>query len=767
MSHNQENVPPGSPPESQQLARIIHCLVEAESELQAYRSAQPDNSQTETANSNLIQEFSTHLQSAIDKIIHLDSTARKDSRDTSNAGGRKQEEDSFSPDYLISLRKRAEQTRTGEPTRLEGLSKEDIQHAIHELEVHQVELKMQNDELLRVQLELEASRDRFSNLFELAPVGYCILDPKGRLLEANSTLCHLLGVSKSELLHTPIQHYIQAEDQDLFYLYQKVILKNEAGRICEIRMVKKGGERFFAQLESRFVQDQGEQVWVVVSDISSLKRAEETASRYEAVAAAHAELKIEKDRYQDLFDFAPDGYFVTDETGTILEVNQAGAGLLRIPKQGLVGALLVNFVLAEEKFDFQSQVKAILTTKAADPNLHFGEWEFQMTPAGGEPITAAITAVILHEQPDSQLHIRWLVRDVTSRKQTEAELGKNVARFRALFEESSLGIRLLDLQGNTITSNEAMQEILGYSEDELRQIPFTGLTDPLDLERDEGYFRSVLSGEIDRYTIEKRCARKDGEMAWVHQVVFRVRDAANAPSFIVAMTENISERKQMENELAEIRRLLIDSPEAERLMLSQELHDGPMQDLYGVFYNIKILEGKLTGADEEILSGCANTISQVINLLRGFAGQLRPPTLKSFGLKRTICSHAEQFQQDHPEITISLDLTPDKLNLPERVSLALFRIYQQSLANTLRHAQATRIDIRLITNDQHLQLEIKDNGKGFVVPSRLVDLIRNGHLGLVGASERAEVIGGTLTVDSKPGNGTRILVDVNLSMALR
>lgn len=667
-----------------------------------------------------------------------------------------------SADDLRSLRKRAEQTQIGKEIDIEALSKDEIQSAFHELEVHQVELRMQNEELLRVQMELETSRDRFSNLFDLAPVGYCILDRRGRILEANTTLCQLLGVSGSELIQTAIQHYIQEEDQDAFFRYQRAVYQNKSRPITEIRMVKKSGERFFAQLESRVGHEPGDQLWLVVSDISGLKRAEENEARHVALAAAHAALEIEKSRYQDLFDFAPDGYLVTDETGAILDINQAGAVLLCSAKESMLGAPLVKFISEGDKADFRSRFDAILEKKSLDSPPRFDECEIHLVSAERQPFPAAVTAVLLREKPGAAIQIRWLFRDVSARKQTEAELGKNMARFRALFDESSLGIRLLNLQGSTITCNAAMQEILGYTEDELQQIPFTQLTDPLDQVEDEGNFHSLVSGEIDRYTIEKRCIRKDGKLVWVHQVVFLVRDAANAPAFLVAMTENISERKQMENELAEVRRHLIDLPEAERLMLSQELHDGPMQDLYGVFYGIKGLERKLSGEDAEIISSSAETINHVIHELRDFAGQLRPPTLKAFGLEQTIRSHAEQFKEDHAEISLSLDLMPDEKRLPERVSLALFRIYQQALANILRHAHATQVTIRLLFDEQHLQLGIEDNGKGFEVPPRLVDLVRQGHYGLVGAAERAEAIGGTFTIDSKPGMGTIIFVNMRL-----
>jgi PAS domain S-box-containing protein len=770
MSDKTENGLSSHNTQSEQIAQIIHHLVKIESELQKYQSTESDPLDPQTVDSTRLQAFLSDLQPAIDSLTHLDSSPTDGriptfSSDVVNQESEEQERDFPSADYLMSLRKRAEQTSIRTTPDIKILSNDEIQHAFHELEVHQVELRMQNEELLRVQIELETSLDRFSSLYDFAPVGFCTIDKKGVILEANVTLHQLLHVPERTLIRTNIQHYIQEHEQDRFYLYHRAAIKSNSIQRCELMMGTDERDRFVAQFISRTTPGQPNHLWLVISDISHSRRAAEFTARYEAVVSTMAMLEIERNRYRNLFDFAPDGYLVTDDTGAILDVNQAGAVLLCSEKEPVVGTHLVDFISGEDKADFQSRFNAILEKKLEDSIPRLGEWEIHLAPAGREPFPTAVTTILLREKPGAPVQIRWMFRDVSARKYTEAELGKTMARFRALFEESSLGIRLLDLQGNTLTCNAAIQEILGYTEEELRQIPFTKLTEPLDQEEDESGFYSVVSGEFDRFTNEKRCIRKDGKLIWVHQVMFLVRDAANEPAFLVAMTENISERKQMESELTEVRRHLIEMLEVERLMLAQDLHDGPMQDLYGVFYSIKSLEDKLTGEDAETIASSADTINQVVNVLRGFAGQLRPPTLKSYGLEKTIRSHAQQFQEDQTGIMLTLNLMPDRNKLPEQVSLALFRIYQQSLANILRHAHATSVTIRLILDDQQLQLEIEDNGKGFEVPPRLVDLARKGHYGLVGAAERAEAVGGTLTIDSSPGRGTTIIVNVNLAVA--
>jgi signal transduction histidine kinase len=225
-----------------------------------------------------------------------------------------------------------------------------------------------------------------------------------------------------------------------------------------------------------------------------------------------------------------------------------------------------------------------------------------------------------------------------------------------------------------------------------------------------------------------------------------------------ALMEEVIQRQRVEQELAEVQRRLLDRVEAQRLELAQELHDGPIQDLYGLTYQLSFLSSKLEQKETEEIGTFQDRLQNVIRTLRSTAGELRPPTLTPFGLEKAIRSHAEEYLKEFPTIQLELDLMPDEKLLPERVRLALFRIYQVALTNIVRHAQASQVTIRLHLDSETILLEIVDNGCGFIVPERWISLAREGHLGLVGAAERAEAIGGHLIVDSKPGQGTRMKV---------
>ena len=156
---------------------------------------------------------------------------------------------------------------------------EQAQQTIHELRVHQIELEMQNEELCRVHAELETVRAHYFDLYNLAPVGYCILSPEGLILEANLTAVSLLGSALSLLIKTPITKFILKDDQDVFYLHRKQHYETGSPTPCELRMVKKDGTPFWAQLTTTpLASDQagGDGASrLVLSDITERKRMQE------------------------------------------------------------------------------------------------------------------------------------------------------------------------------------------------------------------------------------------------------------------------------------------------------------------------------------------------------------------------------------------------------------------------------------------------------------------------------------------------------------
>ena len=370
-----------------------------------------------------------------------------------------------------------------------------------------------------------------------------------------------------------------------------------------------------------------------------------------------------------------------------------------------------------------------------------------------------------HCPPDERLmdvmaQIGTQLGRVVERERSEKALRQSEARFRTIFEGAVLGVALIDLEGHLLECNPAACSMFDYSPDELAQNTRLNQADFSNLVGNVELFDELSSGLRDYYLLEKPYQRKDGRPGWERGTVSLVRDASAKPQFVISMIEDITDGKQMEADLVELQRRLMEGRDDERLRLAQDLHDGPVQELYGLTYNLKALDVALQNGYTKQISEMQASMQQVINTLRTICGELRPPTLAPFGLEKAIHSHAEAFQEKYPQLSIHLELMPDGQMLTERVRLALFRIYQQMLINVVRHAQANNVLIRLVLEPDQVILEIQDDGKGFEVPTRWIDLARQGHLGLVGAFERAGTIGGQFKIESAPGNGTLVKVSV-------
>jgi signal transduction histidine kinase len=237
--------------------------------------------------------------------------------------------------------------------------------------------------------------------------------------------------------------------------------------------------------------------------------------------------------------------------------------------------------------------------------------------------------------------------------------------------------------------------------------------------------------------------------------------AAVNVALLEALHIRLAEMERIQADLTETRKRLNDGREEERLLLAQELHDGPVQELYGILFELGALSK--TSYDEiehQRLVALQEMAQQVIHALRTICGELRPPALAPFGLEVAIRSHAQRYQEAHAGLDVQVDLMHDGLALPERMRLALFRIYQEAMNNIVQHAEATAILISLKLSIERVVLEVRDDGCGFTVPAHWITLARRGHLGLLGIAERAEMIGSRIEVISAPGEGTTVRVIV-------
>ncbi|MBX2998415.1 MAG: sensor histidine kinase, partial [Caldilineaceae bacterium] len=201
-----------------------------------------------------------------------------------------------------------------------------------------------------------------------------------------------------------------------------------------------------------------------------------------------------------------------------------------------------------------------------------------------------------------------------------------------------------------------------------------------------------------------------------------------------------------------------------RTQLAHEIHDGPMQELTALTFEITSLATQMDEESVQVRLAVINTrLERNIGSLRRIMTTLRPPAVVNFGLTAAIQTHIEDFREQQPEIEVELVIPEEIPALSEEVILAVYRVCQQALYNIVQHAEADQIWVRLYSQDNRLDLEVEDNGVGFTMPENLVDLPRRQHLGIVGMMERVSAIGGEFTVDSAPGQGTRVRLTLPLT----
>ena len=185
------------------------------------------------------------------------------------------------PDRMELRRQAEKKARALEQQDMAAFTPEEFRWVLHELQVHQIELEMQNEEMRRAQEELDASRTRYFELYDLAPVGYCTLSEQGLIREANLTAATLLGVDQGGLVKQPITRFIVKEDQDIYYRHRKLLFESREPQVCELRMQCYDGRHFWARLQATVVQgDDGAPLCrLVISDITESKQAAEALQK--------------------------------------------------------------------------------------------------------------------------------------------------------------------------------------------------------------------------------------------------------------------------------------------------------------------------------------------------------------------------------------------------------------------------------------------------------------------------------------------------------
>jgi signal transduction histidine kinase len=222
-------------------------------------------------------------------------------------------------------------------------------------------------------------------------------------------------------------------------------------------------------------------------------------------------------------------------------------------------------------------------------------------------------------------------------------------------------------------------------------------------------------------------------------------------------TDYAEQERRTASEMRALYRQAVKAREMERGRIARELHDGVLQDLCAVTRDLKALEAQ-AGANDSHVEGLAGRSGETVNALRAICNDLRPPHLQR-DLASALKDLVDELDARSPA-PVHIDIVADELHLSEDTALAVYRITQEALHNAIQHADASEIAVRLTQYPDRLRLTVTDDGRGIaggVEPARFV---AQGHFGLAGMRERAEMIGSNLDVQTAPDYGTVVILEL-------
>jgi signal transduction histidine kinase len=206
--------------------------------------------------------------------------------------------------------------------------------------------------------------------------------------------------------------------------------------------------------------------------------------------------------------------------------------------------------------------------------------------------------------------------------------------------------------------------------------------------------------------------------------------------------------------------------ESERSRISRDLHDGILQTLLSLKIQLGVLRQKPPRTPDQVcaeLAGLQKTVAQESEELRRLVTDMRPLRVESADMRELMLGFAERFRSEH-SLAVDLFIEDRDLHLPDRICRELFQIYREALHNIKKHATATHVVVKLEQDEAKVFLVVDDNGQGFSFSGRYtseeLDRLR---LGPISIKERTRGVGGTLTVESNPGHGARLTVEIPLN----
>ena len=396
-----------------------------------------------------------------------------------------------------TLKEQAQEVISKNPAAIEKILSMDIKQLIENLQVHQIELEMQNEELRRVQQDLEKTRDKYSDLYNFSPACYFTINEKGIVTEANLTATAMTGVEKRLLIGRPFSDFIVKDDRDIFYLHRRKLSETMTSQTCELRIRQPEGSEFYAHLKSIVVLESKTNcnlIRTAVTDIHARKQAEDA-------------LRDSEKRYRRLVETMQEGLGVADQNYQFTYVNERFCEILGYLRDEIIGRRLIDFVHDDYKALMKDQMAR---RQQGEENACELVWQKK----DGNKIHTLASQKALYDEEGRFIGSIGVLTDITHRIEAEKALQSSEEKYRLLVENANDAIFILQ-EGLIKFANRKAKLIGNDLGVDLNRVPFANYIHPADrdlvLERHKGR----LKGENlpDMYAF--RLIGRDDRVMWI------------------------------------------------------------------------------------------------------------------------------------------------------------------------------------------------------------------------------------------------------------